>query len=67
MRFALEKTKLWRYIEGMAISPLVFEVKKDNDKDWMEKTYTQQEKIVEFEDNTCKTIAKIRKICINII
>lgn len=62
MSFGLEQAQLWRHVEKMAIAPSTFKAKKDNREDWMEKIYAQEEKIVKFEDNIQKIIAKIGKI-----
>lgn len=63
MSFALEKVKLWRHIKRTAISTPTFIPKVDDSKEQMERIYAWNKKICEFQDNTCKAIAKIRKIC----
>lgn len=67
MSFALEETRLQRHVEGTAIALLTFEAKKDNSEDRMEKIYARQKKIVNFEDNACKAIAKTGKMCMDIV
>ena len=67
MSFALEEARLWRHVEGTAIGPPSLEVKKDDSEDRMEKIYIRQEMIVEFEDNACKAIAKIGKMCTDMV
>lgn len=39
MRFILEKAKICRYIERMAIPLSDFEIKKNNDEDLIQKIY----------------------------
>lgn len=63
MSFTLEETRLWSHMEGMAIAFPPFIPKRDNSKDQIEKIYVNEEKICKFQDNTCKAIAKIRKMC----
>ena len=46
MSFALQEARLWRKVEGMAIAPTLLEVKRDDGKNWMEKIYAQEEKII---------------------
>lgn len=67
MSFALEKARVWRYIEKTAVTSSLLKTKKDNSKDWMEKIYTWEKKICKFQDNGCKVIAKIRKMCTSTI
>ena len=67
MSFTLKETKLWRQVEGTAIALPLLKAKKDNSEDWIKKIYIQQEKIVKFEDNAHKAIAKIGKMCTYII
>ena len=62
MSFALEKARLQKYIEGIAITPLFLVPNRDKSKDWTKKIYTQEEKICKFTDNACNIIAKIRKM-----
>lgn len=52
MSFALEKAQLWTHKKGMAIAPPALKAKKDNSEDQIEKIYGQQEKIVEFKENS---------------
>ena len=63
MNFALEKTGLWRYVEGTAVAPPPLIAKKDDNEDQLKKIYAREEKIIKFQDNTHKAIAKIRKMC----
>ena len=67
MSFAHEEARLWRHVERMAVAPSLFEAKTDDSEDWMEKIYTREEKIIEFQDNACKAIAKIEKVCIDTV
>lgn len=39
MSFALKKSKLWRYIKGIAIATSPFKAKNDNSKNQIEKIY----------------------------
>ncbi len=63
MSFVLEKARLWRHVEGTAISPSPLETKKNDSDDRMEKIYARDEKICEFQDNARKAAAKIGKMC----
>lgn len=65
--FVLEKATFWRPIEVTAVSPPFFKAKKDNSEDWIEKIFDQDKKIKEFQDNRCKEVAKIGKMCIDTI
>ena len=67
MSFALKKVRLWRYIERTAIAPPPLMLKRDNSEDQIEKIYVQDEKICKFKDNACKVIAKIGKMCTEIV
>lgn len=67
MSFAVKKARLWRHVEEMAVSPPRLKPKKDDGKDWIKKIFARKEKICEFEDNTEKTVAKIRKMCTDTI
>lgn len=49
----------------MAVAPPSLEAKIDNKKDRIEKIYTKKEKIIKFQNNACKAIAKIGKMYIN--
>ena len=57
------EARLWRHVEGTAVSPPRLEPKKDDNEDRMEKIFTREEKICEFEDNARKAVAKIGKMC----
>ncbi len=48
MSFALEETRLWRYVEEMAVSPPTPKAKKDDSEDRMKKIFARKEKICEF-------------------
>ena len=63
MSFGLEEARLWRHVEGTAVAPPPLEPKKDDSEDRMEKIYAREEKICEFQDNACKAVAKIEKMC----
>ena len=63
MSFALEEARLWRHVEGTAVAPPPLVAKKDDNEDRLEKIYAREEKIVEFQDNARKAIAKIGKMC----
>lgn len=63
LNFALEEVRLWRHIERMAVALSPLEAKKDDSEDQIEKIYTWEKKICKFQDNACKAIAKIQKIC----
>ena len=63
MSFALEEVKLWRYVERTAIASSPFMTKKNDSKVEIERIYACEEKICPFQDNVCKTIAKIGKMC----
>lgn len=65
MSFASEEARLWRHVEGTAVSSPRLEPKKDDSEDRMEKIFAREEKICEFEDNARKAVAKIGKICID--
>ena len=67
MSFTLEEAKLWRHVERTAIVPLPLMPKKDDSENCMKRIYAPDEKIYEFQDNTCKAIAKIGKIIIETI
>ena len=67
MSFALEEARLWRYIKGTAVASPPLVAKKDDNEDWLKKIYAWKEKIVKFQDNTRKAIAKIEKMCTNIV
>ena len=67
MSFALEKARLWRYIEETAVAPPPLVAKKDDNEDQLKKIYAWEEKIVEFQDNAHNAIAKIGKICTDIV
>ena len=45
MSFPLEEARLWRYVEGTAVTPLPLKPKNDNNEDRMEKIYARKEKI----------------------
>ena len=62
MDFALEEIRLWKNLEKTAVDSPTVKAKKNNSEDPMEKIYTQEEKISEFQDNTSKDRAKIKKI-----
>lgn len=62
MSFALKGVGQLKHIEKIAIAPLPLILKRDDSKDRLEKIYAWNKKICEFEDNACKTIAKIRKM-----
>ena len=63
MSFALEEARLWRHVEGTAVSPHSPKAKEDDNEDGMEKIFAREEKICEFEDNVRKEVAKIGKMC----
>lgn len=67
MSFVLEEARLWTHVERTAVAPLPHMAKADDNKDQMDKIYAFEEKICEFQNNTCKAIAKIRKMCTEII
>ena len=48
MSFAHEEARLWRYIEGTAVSPPPIMAKEDDSEDQMEKIFVREEKICEF-------------------
>ena len=57
MSFAIEEARLWRHIEGTAISHPPLGTTKYNSNDRIEKTYACDKKICEFEDNARKAVA----------
>ena len=64
MSFALEEARLWRHVKETAVAPPPpLKAKEDDSDNQMEKIYAQEEKICEFQDNACKAIAKIGKMC----
>ena len=63
MSFALEEARLWRHVEEMAVAPPPFETKRDGSEDQIEEICAREEKIIKFQDNARKTIAKIGKMC----
>ena len=63
MSFALEEARLWKYVEGTAVAPPLLKPKKDDSEDQMKKRYAREEKICKFQNNACKTVAKIGKMC----
>ena len=63
MSFALEEARLWRHVEGTAVSPPPLKAKEDDSEDRMEKIFAREEKICEFQDNARKAVAKIGKMC----
>ena len=63
MSFALNEARLWRHVEGTAVAPPSLQAKKDDSEDRMEKIFAREEKICEFQDNACKAVAKIGKMC----
>ncbi len=63
MNFALKKVKLLKHLEKTAVDSPTLKAKKDDSEDQMEKIYTREEKISEFQDNTSTAKAKIKKIC----
>lgn len=67
MSFAFMEARFWKYVEGMTISPPFSKAKKDDNKDGIEKIYTWEVRIIKFQDNVCKKIAKIRKMCTNTV
>ncbi len=67
MSFSLEEARLWRHVEGTAVSPPPLKAKKDDSEDRMEKIFAWEEKICEFQDNSRKAVAKIRKMCTNTV
>lgn len=67
MSFALKEARLWRQIERTAVALSPLEPRKDNNEDRMQKIYTSKEKICEFQDKARKTVAKIGKMCIDIV
>lgn len=67
MSCALKEVKHWRHMKETAIVPPLVMPKGDDSKNWMKKIYTCEEKICEFQDNTCKVIAKIREMYTEIV
>lgn len=67
MSFTLKEAKLWRYIKGMANASPALKAKTDDTKDRIEKIYARKEKICKFKHNAHKAIAKIGKMCIEIV
>lgn len=65
--FPLKKAKLWRHVKRTAVAFPLFKAKKDYSKDQMKKIYTWKKKIYKFQKNACKTIAKFRKMCTDIV
>ncbi len=63
MSFALEEARLWRHVEGTAVSPPPLKVKEDDSENRMEKIFAWEEKICKFQDNARKAVAKIGKRC----
>ncbi len=63
MSFALEEARLWRHVEGTAVSPPPLKAKEDDSEDRIEKIFAREEKICEFQDNARKAVAKIGKMC----
>ena len=63
MSFPLEEARLWRHVEGTAVSPPPLKAKEDDSEDRMEKIFAREEKIYEFQDIARKAVAKIGKIC----
>ena len=41
MSFALEEARLWRHVEGTAVSPPLLQAKNDDSKDRMEKIFAR--------------------------
>lgn len=48
MSFAPEKAQLWRYVEGILVASPLLKAKIGDSKDWIEKIYTREKKIIEF-------------------
>ena len=63
MSFTLEEARLWRHVEGTAVSPPALKAKEDDSEDRIEKIFARKGRICEFQDNARKTVAKIEKMC----
>lgn len=63
MSFALEEAKLWDHVLGTAISPLVFQLKTDDNKERAESIYQRFLKVKKFSDDTRWTVAKVGRMC----
>ena len=67
MGFALEEARLWRHVEGTAVSPPSLKANEDDSENRMEKIFAREEKICEFQDNARKAVAEIGKMCTDTI
>ncbi len=65
MSFSLSETRLWRHVDETATPFPLLEAKTEGCDDQMKKIYICEEKICEFQDNSRKTIVKMRKMYTN--
>ncbi len=63
MSFDLDEARLWRHVEGTAVSHPLLKANENNSEDRMKKIFAREEKICEYQDNARKGVAKIGKMC----
>ncbi len=54
-------------MEKTAVAPPSLKSKADDNAEWIKRIHTREEKINEFQNDACKTVAKIGKICIDTV
>ena len=67
MAFALEETKLWDHVLGTAIPPPTLLLKNNNTKERSERIYQRLLKIKEHTDNVWQMVAKIGRMCTEMV
>ena len=67
MSFALKEARLWKHVQGTAVSLLPLKADRDDSEDQMEKIFVREKKICEFQDNARKAVAKIGKMYTDIV
>lgn len=65
--FGFHNAKLWDHVNGSARRPLELKKLSDDNEDRKECIYQQREKIQDFDLKIIITIAKISKICSDIV
>ena len=63
MSFALEGSKLWDHILGLAVAPPALTAKPDDTEERSERVYQRFLKIKDFTDDARRTVAKIGRMC----
>ena len=67
MSFALEESKLWDHVLELAVAPPALIAKPNNIEEKSERVYQQFLKIKDFTDYAQRTVAKIGRMCTEIV